>query len=177
MRLISRAPVSWRALLLSVAAVLVSSGCGPSPVTEETGDGTVPVENAGTAADTPPFAVSFAMPDSYVPGASKALVVSMDYIGEDPVTALALRLVLPEGWQYGGVSGALRPAMEPAAGARGELTFVWIQVPAFPAEFECMVDTPAGDAGAVSLTAQAVYRRLGGEERSPAVNMELEAGE
>ena len=117
--------------------------------------------------------VRFTMPAEYVPGEPKAIVAALDYGGSEPVTALALRVVAPEGWQYAGVSGVLRPAIEPPAGARGELTFVWIEVPNFPATFECMLDTPEHATGPAKVTTQAVYRGLGGELSSPEVLAEL----
>lgn len=170
-----RSWMTW-AMATLIALSLVGLGCSQDPRKEGAG-GTLPVENgvAGDPAEFTPaaFAVRFDMPVGYVPGEDKTVAVTLDYHGEEPVTALAVELLLPEAWQYGGVSGELRPAIEPPAGARDTLTFVWIKTPTFPATFECVLDTPAEPAGPVSLSAQAIYRGLGGELQSPVVVVEL----
>lgn len=163
------------------AGILVVSGmagCGsePEPVPEP--EAVLEPERGGeedVPAEVSPVTVAFQMPGTYVPGEPVAAVVAMDYAGAEPVTALALRLLLPAGWQFAGVSGDLRPAIEPPAGAQDEITFVWIQIPAFPATFECMLEPPTDSPGESQLSAQAVFRRLAEEEQSRAVSIMLDA--
>jgi hypothetical protein len=166
------------ALLLLGAGV---SGCGP-----EAADTPAPADPApapGDAPDAPDprvqtaFSLTQSAPE-YVPGETVTVSVTMDYSGDDPVTALGIRVEIPAGWQYAGVVGELRPAVEPPAGTRGELTFVWIQVPGFPATLEYELDVPEDATGTCTVTAQAIYRALAGELHSPAVTLTLDsAGE
>lgn len=176
---------SWKWCIagLVAAVVLVVAGCSAGPggkVPSDSGEGTANTMEETGGADTAvtadpgaPFSVRLEMRPTYRPGEAMPVSVAMEYTGQEPVTALALRLALPPGWQFAGVSGDLRPAIEPPAGTRDELTFVWIQIPAFPALFECMLDTPAGAPGPVSISAQAIYRGLAGEMQSPVVETPL----
>lgn len=168
---------NYRTWLVVIAAVTLVS-CSP----------TVP-DAPGTVDDTPvppaiddatvatPFRVEQAVVKTYEPGGLYHGVVTMDYTGEEPVTALAIRIRLPEGWQYAGVTGDLRPAVEPAAGAQDELTMVWIQIPEFPATLAYVLDVPESQAGPCVLSVDAVYRTLGGELHSPVDTVTLNAME
>jgi len=163
-------------LLLAVAGCTAGpGGAGDMPTApdEETAIAVVESSDAETADPGVPFSVRFEMPPTYRPGEAMPVSVAMEYTGQEPVTALALRLALPPGWQFAGVSGELRPAIEPPAGTRDELTFVWIKIPAFPAVFECMLDTPTEAPGPVSISAQGIYRGLAGEMQSPVVAIPL----
>ncbi len=171
-------PIRTVALPATISLFLLAvSACSPPPAPpEDVSDATL-VESVpaaeGERKEESSFSVGFEMAETYVPGEPVVAGAVMEYTGEGRVTALALRVAAPEGWQYAGVSGALRPAIEPPAGARGELVFVWIKVPAFPATFEFMLDTPGVADGPAGLAAQAVYRELGGELRSPEATIEL----
>ena len=158
---------------VGLAALLVA-GCRPAP-SPEAAPAVLPPPVQGE--DTPeavaqPLTVRHEMPPFFTPGALNEFSATIDYTGSDPVTALAVQVTLPPEWQYGGISGSLRPAVEPAAGARGDLTFIWIQIPSFPATLEYVIDVPPAS-GPGSVTVQAIYRRLGGQEESPAVEIAL----
>lgn len=153
----------------TVFAALALAGC-----TADTPNGESPPAQLPLAADEPepapaqsPFTVSQQIDPAYVPGAANRVVVTMDYTGGDPVTALALQTEVPAGWQYAGITGYLHPAIEPPAGTRDVLTMVWIKIPAFPATLEYELDVPETAAGACRLSAHVVYRTLGGELHSP----------
>lgn len=147
-------------------------GCGnaPAPV-DEPGPESTPEETESPA--TSAFSVRHTMDPTYTAGDAMVVSVAMDYTGEEPVTALALEVSLPPRWQFAGIAGSLRPAVEPPAGTRDALTFLWIQIPAFPATVEYAVDIPADAAGPQTLSAQAIYRGLAGERQSPVDTVEL----
>lgn len=114
-----------------------------------------------------PFTVSQTVPEHYEPGKANAVSFTMAYGGSDPVTALAIQVKLPLGWQFGAIQGDTKPAVVPKEGATDTVTMVWIQPPAFPAEVAYTVEVPDWAEGTYALEATAIYRALGGELRSP----------
>lgn len=102
----------------------------------------------------------------FTPGQPADITVLMEYSGEGPVTALGLMQDLPPGWAYEDVVGGDRPVVAPNPGARGEITFAWIQPPAFPFSFTFRAVPDAAAAAPAPLRAQAVFRKTGGELRS-----------
>lgn len=137
-----------------------------------------PVEGKPTGqakSETPagPFTVTQAIGDHYTPGGPITVKATMNYTGTEPVTALALQTKLPPAWTYGGIGGTLKPAIDPPVGTTDELTQIWIQIPSFPATVEYTLKVADWSEGTCTVTAQAIYRTLGGELKSSADEAEL----
>lgn len=117
--------------------------------------------------------VQFGPDTSVAGGKSLDITVVLEYSGAGNVTALGVLQRLPEGWRFEEMAGGAElPVVVPNKGARGELTFAWIQPPSFPCTFTYRV-TPAADGDALqSLQGQALFRKMAGELRSaPAVTV------
>lgn len=151
-------------------ALSLFSGCDRTPEPPEAASGVVAEKSAPEAA---PFTVAMTPLAGYKPGTANTVQVTMSYSGTEPVTALALQTVLPQGWTYAGIRGTLKPAIDPPAGTTNELTLIWIQIPAFPATVEFALDVPEWAEGTYTLSHQAIYRTLGGELRSPVETIDL----
>ena len=102
----------------------------------------------------------------YSPGQPVELTLELQYSGGDKVTALAIVEKLPKGWLFQEVSSGTRPVIVPSRGATGELTFVWVQVPAFPCTMTYTVVPGPEVTGPQEIEGQAVYRQYGPEMRS-----------
>ncbi len=108
-------------------------------------------------------------PGGYRTGQALDVIVSLVAEGKDKVTALALVEQLPKGWSFQEVSGGAKPVIMPSKGATGELTFVWVQVPAFPCTVAYRIVPGPEVTGAQELQGQAVYRQSGPELRTEMV--------
>ena len=158
--------MGFGALVLVIA--LAPVGClkeEPAPAAEAEATSST----AAPETDTPPspFTVTHEVSPHYTPGAALTIKTTMNYTGNEPVTALALQTTLPQAWTYGGIQGELRPAIDPPAGTTGALTLIWIQIPTFPATIEYSLEVPDWTEGTHRLSTQAIYRTLGGELKSP----------
>lgn len=152
---------------LAIMLLLAPWGCSKQEP-EPTGDTPEVPAAAAKGSEEAPFTVSQETSGHYAPGAPLAVKTTMNYTGTEPVTALALQVALPQAWRYGGIGGELKPAIDPPAGTTGQLTLIWIQIPKFPAAVEFTLDVPDWAEGTYTLSAQAIYRTLGGELKSPA---------
>jgi hypothetical protein len=123
-------------------------------------------QQAATPTNDGPFVVNQDFPAHYAAGAENAVSTTMDYKGSEPVTALALQVKLPLGWQFGTILEGAKPAVTPKPDATETVTMVWIQAPAFPATLRYTVKVPDWAEGTHTMEAQAIYRTLGGELRS-----------
>ena len=110
-----------------------------------------------------------AAPGGYRTGQALDVMVSLACEGKEKVTALALVERLPKGWSFQEVSGGAKPVIAPTKGVGGELTFVWVQVPAFPCTVSYRVVAGTEVAGAQEFQGQAVYRQAGPEQRTEMV--------
>ena len=143
-------------------------GCSkPAPEPPLSTPLTAAAPSSAADAQAPGLTVTQEISGPYVPGATLRVKTTMTYTGADPVTALALQTTLPQAWRYGGTSGELKPAIDPPKGATGQATLIWIQIPTFPATVEYTLDVPEWTEGTHKLSAQAIYRSLGGELQSP----------
>lgn len=122
-----------------------------------------------------PFTVTLEFGEHYLPGTTNKVHVAMNYTGAEPVTALALQTKLPQAWQYAGISGNVRPAIDPPKGTTEQVTLIWIQIPEFPASVEYMLEVPTWAEGTYTLSTQAIYRTLGGELKSPTSQVSVTA--
>lgn len=103
----------------------------------------------------------------YTAGQPLEVSVTLNYAGTDPVTALALVETLPEGWTFDKVTGGAAPAVAPPAGKTSPVTFIWVQVPEFPATLTYTVNVPATDTGARTIGGKAAFRTTGVQIEGP----------
>lgn len=109
----------------------------------------------------------------YMPGQPLDVELVMNYGSSDPVTAVAVVETLPAGWAFEKVTGGAAPVVSPKAGDQGMISFVWINVPSWPASFTYTARVPDGESGVKQLSGEARYRTSGPEERSAPVVTEL----
>ena len=109
----------------------------------------------------------------YTPGEPLEVALKLDYSLDEDVTALAVQEVLPPGWTFGRITGGDAPAVPPNEGTAGTVSFIWIQLPEWPIEFNYTVNVPQGQSGEVLLEGYPVYRTGGGELRGNTTETEL----
>ncbi len=154
-------------LLLTLGALM--AGCSqPAPVPAATPE-VMPKPAAAPEAPRKdgPFTVTVEFGETYTPNEDNSIALTMAYEGTEPVTALALQLKLPLGWQFSALTDGPKPAIVPKAGATDMVTLVWIQSPEFPATLTCSIIVPDWAEGSLALEARTIYRTLGGELQSP----------
>jgi hypothetical protein len=115
-----------------------------------------------------------ATPGGYRTGQVFDVIVGLDCHGQEKVTALALVERLPKGWTFEEVSGGEKPVIAPSKGAAGELTFVWVRVPAFPCTVSYRVVPGPEVSGPQEFQGQAVYRQSGPELKTEPVGMTVQ---
>ena len=103
----------------------------------------------------------------YTAGQTLEVSTTLTFTGTSKVSALALVETLPLGWTFDKVTGGATPAVSPANGKTGNVTFIWVDVPAFPATLTYTLNVPAGETGARSLVGKAAYRTDGGQIEGP----------
>ncbi|MBI2424142.1 MAG: hypothetical protein HYV27_15025 [Candidatus Hydrogenedentes bacterium] len=109
--------------------------------------------------------------NAFTPAEPVEVTLTVEYTGKEPIHALAVEEILPDGWSFLSTAGAHTPAIVPEEGAAGTLNFVWIQVPPMPLTFTYR----ALPATAATIVGKAIYRRSGGEEQSELCVTELKA--
>ena len=122
------------------------------------------------------LAISRAVPaGGYIPGETLEAVVTLTYgrAKSDPVTAIAVVEVLPEGWDFDSVVGGAAPTLVPQPGARGEINFIWVTPPTWPATFTYRVRVPENESGVRVISGHSLYRTSGGEIHTPPAITEL----
>lgn len=115
--------------------------------------------------------------NTYVPGGTLRVSVTLSKSGPGVVNALGITETLPPGWslaaviQDGGVESA------PAAGTQGTLEFAWLTMPAFPVTVVYDVAVPEDASGIAEITGAVLYR-IGDatEESSAVITTTLHAG-
>ena len=95
---------------------------------------------------------------AYTPGTPIEVDVVLEYEGTATLGAVAVVDKLPPGWTFEGVAGANVPPIKPAQGAQGNLSFIFIDVPTFPATFTYTVKPSADSAGEQQIKGKVVYR-------------------
>src|SRR5690606_10820304 len=78
---------------------------------------------------------SFPGGDSYTPGATRDITVTMQHAGTNPVTAIGLRERLPQGWTFDRLVSGAQPVSVVPQSPDGSTEFLWLSVPAFPFTF------------------------------------------
>lgn len=82
--------------------------------------------------------------DSYTPGASLDVTVTLGLTTGGTLTALGLEETLPAGWAFDAVISGNVPSIQPFPGKTGLLEFAWFPLPAhFPVVMTYRVDVPA----------------------------------
>ncbi len=95
---------------------------------------------------------------AYTPGTPVEVDVVLEYQGTAKLGAVAVVDKLPPGWTFEGVTGANVPPIKPAQGAQGNVSFIFIDVPTFPATFTYTVKPSADSAGEQQIKGKVVYR-------------------
>lgn len=107
------------------------------------------------------------VPDgTYAPGQNLVVTIQINSTCAAPITAMAVREVIPAGWTFVSAGGTNPPQLPPAPGAGSPLQFAWFAIPAFPATFTYTVAVPAEQEGDVEISGQALYRLAGPELQS-----------
>ncbi|MCF6285828.1 MAG: hypothetical protein L3K26_11610 [Candidatus Hydrogenedentes bacterium] len=150
-----------------MALSLFPLACGPAEPMVVAPDATPAPPLQASPQKDGPFTVTQVFGPHYAPGMENKVPVTMNYGGSEPVTALALQIKLPLGWQFGGLQDGAKPAIIPETGATDTITMVWVQAPDFPATLTYTVRVPDWAEGTHTVEAQALYRSLGGERQSP----------
>jgi len=165
--------VRYVPLLLALASL----ACGQSPPkAEEVPAGSAaPAEEAASGKDGP-FVVTQQAARNYTAGGEYTASATLDYRGTERITALALQLKIPLGWQFGSLLEGPKPAILPEPGTTDTITLVWITAPEFPATLTYTVTVPDWAEGTLPIAAQAIYRTLGGELRSPPSEAKVTGG-
>ena len=97
---------------------------------------------------------------AFNPGMTVEITVEIDVREDVEISAIALVEEIPADWVYVSAEHALGllPAIRPAQGAEGTLSFVWIQPPTFPYTFTYTLGTPLGASDTVNLNGHVEYR-------------------
>jgi len=112
---------------------------------------------------------------AYLAASPIDIEIALDFRRSDTITALAVQEDLPPGWVFEGVTGGDKPTVEPPQGRTGTITFLWINIPAFPTQFTYTASVPAGETGDKEIKGVAVFRTDGPEERIEPVVTTLSA--
>ncbi len=127
------------------------------------------VWGAGLAsADVSPVALALSGPETYVPGESVEIVVTLTNESAAMITAIGLLGSVPETWAFAGlreISGGL-PAVAPAIGSLGRVEFAWINMPTFPYSFGISFNVPEDACEDGVMQAQLETRTAAGREVS-----------
>ena len=145
-----------------------SSEGEPEGATEGEGEGAAPVEGLVLQRVVPS--------ESYSPGGTLVLEVTLRYGDDAAVLALALEETLPTTWSFHSMVSGSMPQFTPVEGDTGTLIFAWSSVPAFPATFRYRVAVPAETTGTQQLTGQATYRQSGPELVSNTATTDIPEG-
>jgi len=97
----------------------------------------------------------------YVAGSNLVVSNQIKYGGN--LTALGVRVTLPDGWKYFSYGGADAPAGVKELDT-GETEFYWTEIPSGTIDFTYTVTVPEGAAGPQEISAKVLYRHGGGEE-------------
>jgi hypothetical protein len=85
------------------------------------------------------------------------LVNNIQYTGA--ITAIGVKVNLPDGFEFVAASGDTPPALYPKSGDTGELEFAWLTPPGSPFTFICTV---AGNGNVGDIKSEVIYRRDAG---------------
>jgi hypothetical protein len=110
--------------------------------------------------------------DTYPPGGTVDVQITLNYAGEQ-VTAMAVLEDIPPGWSFAGIVGGDGPTVPPAVGKTGQLTFIWVSIPTFPATFTYQLKVPEGESGPRTFSGYAVYRTSGPQITGPPAQSQI----
>lgn len=105
----------------------------------------------------------------YTPGEEITVLLTINYTGSAPLTAVAHREYLPEGWVYVELTGGTLTPANVGLEENNRVEFLFIQEPELPGTLEYSVMVPAEETGPQTITGQVLYRTTGAEQQSPNV--------
>lgn len=133
----------------------------------------MPAEATAEVAPLPTPAQIFlargALVPAYAPGQPLDVEVVLEREGDAPVSAVAVVDSLPPGWTFEGIKGGTAPPIKPAAGTKGNLSFIFIEVPEFPIKFTYTVKPAEDSTGEQAIRGKVAYR----SENSPLEGTEV----
>lgn len=97
----------------------------------------------------------------YEPGVPLDVTITLDFIGDDTLTALGVEEVFPPGWTFDSVVSEDGPSIVPPADWPELLEFAWFPLPEFPVSFTYRVNPPQGEGGSPQIVGEA-YCRVSG---------------
>lgn len=158
---------SGEELRTSVVTSLLGTGAEavaaaePAPAEAAPAAEPMPVEEAAAPAQPTPGTVMLARGSQtpyYAPGEAIQIDVLLEHEGPAPASAVAVVETIPPGWTFEGISGGTAPPIKPAQGTKGNLSFIFIEVPPFPIKFTYTLVPAADSAGEQSIKGRVAYR-------------------
>ena len=92
----------------------------------------------------------------YTPGQPFDVKVSLQYNGQEDISALSLQVQLPEGWELGDVASETAPAND-GVDEKDMLTLKWPTAPAWPATVTLTLTPPDNASGNAMLRSSSSY--------------------
>lgn len=131
-------------VMVAWAAAILFSGCPGGP---------------GTNPDNPAGVVLERAAGNFAPGQEFTVTVTISAERGPSISALGLTETIPEGWSYVGMAGEAgqTPVIAPHVGDGGELGFIWISMPDFPATFTYTLLVPEGATSPAEISGQVDY--------------------
>ncbi len=146
--------------LLGTGAEAVAAA-EPAPAEPEPAPEVMPVEAVAVAEAAMPAQVMLARGSQtpyYAPGEAIKIDVLLEHEGPAPVSAVAVVESIPPGWTFEGITGGTAPPIKPAQGTKGNLSFIFIEVPPFPIKFTYSLVPAADSSGEQSIKGRVAYR-------------------
>ncbi|WP_320178492.1 immunoglobulin-like domain-containing protein [Roseovarius pacificus] len=111
--------------------------------------------------------LSHIVPGNYSPGERLEVVVQVDFVDQNGLTAAGVTEEIPPGWIFAGMGNlvtGVNPNITPQIGASDVLGFAWITVQGvFPSRFSYFLRVAEEGGGPASILGQGQYRTNGGE--------------
>ena len=172
-------PQDWQSGVSEILRVIQFYNLGGCHVAEDTEDGYAPGAapvgtgmalradaDAGPSGDGTQPALEAARSMAAAGGAIE-VGVTLTHIGDEPISALGLVETLPPGWVFDSLGDDIEPpVIAPVQGDSGELDFVWIAVPQFPATVRYSIHAEPGAASVTGIDGVALYRTSGPEQQA-----------
>jgi hypothetical protein len=98
----------------------------------------------------------------YLPSGQIAVTTTIEYTSY--ISALGIKVLLPEGCFFETIEGEYLPGIQPAQGSGGIIEFAWITPPPSPISITYTLSHASGGLGENKISAQVLYRRLAGQQ-------------
>lgn len=95
--------------------------------------------------------------NTYTPGGTVDVEVTLSYSGPDPVVQLGLTEFIPAGWTFRRILAGNAPEVTPQQGDTGRLDFAYIFIPPSPVTFSYRLGVDENSTGDKSITGNGIY--------------------